>query len=236
MCSENPAGAEAPQNAQGAESFRPLLDEIEARVLGCLIEKQLTTPETYPLTLNALVTACNQKTSREPVMNLSSGDVGHALRQLEGQKLVRMVSGARADRWEQKIDGKLELVAAQRALLGQLLLRGPQTVNELLSRGARMHALEEAELLQHHLERLISRELVVLIPRRSGQREDRYMHLLGGEVDVEAMAAAMPAARGGAGPDAAARIDELEARVAALEARLQELTADGVQPTKGDEI
>lgn len=195
------------------------LDAISARVLGCLIEKQLTTPETYPLTLNALVTACNQKTSREPVMKLSSGEVGHALRQLQDQRLVKLVSGARADRWEQKLDNRLDLVMVQRALLGQLLLRGPQTINELLSRGSRMHGLNDAEQLQHHLERLVTRQQVVLIPRRAGQREDRYMHLLCGEVDVDALAAAAPSSAP-AGTDVTARIDELEARVASLEAKL----------------
>lgn len=211
------------QGEQSDISETPL-ELAEARVLGCLIEKQLTTPEVYPLTLNALVTACNQKTSREPVMKLSAGDVGHALRQLEQRRWVKMVSGSRADRWEQKIDGALELVNAQRALLGQLLLRGPQTINELISRGARLHGLDDLEAVKHHLDRLIGRELAVHIPRRTGQREDRYMHLLCGDVDIDALAAAAPASSANAvsAADANARIEELEARVAALEEKLRQ--------------
>ncbi len=158
------------------------LSAVEARVLGCLIEKQLTTPEAYPLTLNALVLACNQKTSREPVMNLAAGQVGQALRSLEGRGMARLVMGSRADRWEHRADKALELVAAQVTLLGLLLLRGPQTLNELLTRSNRMHDFDDTEQVQHHLERLISRELACLLPRQSGQREERYMHVLGDPV------------------------------------------------------
>ena len=106
----------------------------EVRILGSLIEKQATNPETYPLTLNALVLACNQKTSREPVMNLSQGQVGQSLRALESQGMTRLQMGSRADRWEQRTEKQLELVHAQVILLGLLLLRGPQTLNELLTR------------------------------------------------------------------------------------------------------
>ena len=201
------------------------LTTIEARVLGCLIEKQLTTPEAYPLTLNALVLACNQKTSREPVLNLTAGQVGQALRSLEGREMARLVMGSRADRWEHRADKALELVAAQVVLLGLLLLRGPQTLNELLTRSSRMHDFEEAEQVQHHLERLISRELACLLPRQSGQREDRYMHLLGDPADLQAALAARAnePQRATAGGQQDERLDALEARIAALEERLAQL-------------
>ena len=198
---------------------------VEARVLGCLIEKQLTTPEAYPLTLNALVLACNQKTSREPVLNLTAGQVGQALRSLEGREMARLVMGSRADRWEHRADKTLELVAAQVVLLGLLLLRGPQTINELLTRSSRMHDFDDAEQVQHHLERLISRELVCLLPRQSGQREDRYMHVLGDPADLQAalVARVSEPQRAMSGGQQDERLDALEARIAALEERLAQL-------------
>ena len=200
------------------------LTSIEARVLGCLIEKQATTPETYPLTLNAVVLACNQKTSREPVLNLSPGEVGHALRSLEGRGLSRLVMGSRADRWEQRTEKQLELVHAQVILLGLLLLRGPQTLNELLTRSQRMHDFEDVAELQHQLERLISRDLACLLARQAGQREDRYMHLLGSADDLQAALSARPAERHD-NPPHDIRYEQLEARIAALEERLSRLEA-----------
>lgn len=200
------------------------LTSAEARVIGCLVEKQATTPETYPLTLNALVLACNQKTSREPVMNLTPGQVGQALRALENRGMARLVMGSRADRWEQRLDKALELVPAQVVLLSLLLLRGPQTLNELLSRSNRMHDFDDGEQVQHQLERLHSRGLATQIPRQPGQREDRYMHLL---ASPEELAAAIASSGKGdsAAPAAASqsRIEELEERVAQLEARLAKL-------------
>ena len=208
-------------NAMAVET----LTIVEARVLGCLIEKQLTTPEAYPLTLNALVLACNQKTSREPVLNLTAGQVGQALRSLEGREMARLVMGSRADRWEHRVDKALELVAAQVVLIGLLLLRGPQTINELLTRSSRMHDFDDAEQVQHHLERLISRELACLLPRQSGQREDRYMHVLGDPADLQAVLAARASEpqRATVGGQQDERLDALEARIAALEERLAQL-------------
>lgn len=203
------------------------LTSIEARVLGCLIEKQATTPETYPLTLNAVVLACNQKTSREPVMNLTAGQVGQGMRVLEGRGLARLVMGSRADRWEQRAEKTLELVHGQLILLGLLLLRGPQTLNELLTRSGRMHEFDDVEQVQHNLERLAARGLVTLIPRQSGQREDRYMHLLGEKADLEELLAARQSAPERSESRAASdsRIERLEARVAELEERLARLEA-----------
>ena len=202
---------------------REPLSAIDVRILGCLIEKQATTPETYPLTLNSLVLACNQKTSREPLMNLTEGQVGQALRGLEGRGLTRLVMGGRADRWEHRVDKGLELVKPQQALLGLLFLRGPQTLSELLTRSNRLYAFEDTAEVQHQLERLIARELAVLLPRQSGQREDRYMHLLGEAADLEALLAARQADVPARGASDEGRLAELEARVAALEERLARL-------------
>ena len=203
----------------------PRLDAIEIRILGSLIEKQATNPETYPLTLNALVLACNQKTSREPVMSLTQGQVGHSLRALEGRGFTRLVMGSRADRWEHRVDKALELVPAQVILLGLLFLRGPQTLNELLTRSSRMHDFEDTEQVQHQLERLIAHDLALLVPRQSGQREDRYMHALGDPADIDTLMAArqQPAERSSGSSVSLERFEALEARIAALEARLAEL-------------
>ena len=199
------------------------LHAIEVRLLGCLIEKQLTTPESYPLTLNALQLASNQKTSREPLMNLETGEIGRYLRSLEGRGLARLVMGSRADRWEQRCDKQLELVKPQTVLLGLLLLRGPQTLNELLTRSNRMHDFEDVEEVQHQLERLIARGLAVQLERQSGQREERYMHLLGEEADLHSLLASRPAARSDSANASEERLQALEARIAELEARLGKL-------------
>jgi uncharacterized protein YceH (UPF0502 family) len=222
--------ADTPSSPEPLNSLEPL-NSSEARILGCLIEKQATTPETYPLTLNALVTACNQKTSREPVLNLTAGIVGQSLRSLEARGLTRLVMGGRADRWEHRSEKQLELVRAQVILLGLLLLRGPQTLNELLSRSSRMHSFEDAADLQHQVERLITRSVVCQLPRQSGQREERYMHLLGDPAQLQATLAARatdstePAGHGQNRALEAGRFDELEARIAALEERLALLEA-----------
>jgi uncharacterized protein YceH (UPF0502 family) len=184
------------------------LHAIEVRILGCLIEKQLTTPESYPLTLNAVQLACNQKTSREPLMNLESGEVGRYLRSLEGRQLVHLQMGSRADRWEQRCDKQLELVKPQTVLLGLLMLRGPQTLNELLTRSNRMYDFDD---------------VAVLLPRQTGQREDRYMHLLGDPADLESLLASRPSGRSEAAAPNEDRLVELEARIAALEERLARL-------------
>ncbi|KQQ55957.1 hypothetical protein ASF84_11620 [Pseudomonas sp. Leaf127] len=210
---------ETPQASQGLQ-----LDSSQVRVLGCLIEKKATNPETYPLTLNALMLACNQKTSRDPVMNLTQGQIGQSLRSLENLGLARLVMGSRADRWEHRADKHLELVPAQLILTGLLLLRGPQTVNELLTRSNRMHDFEDAEQVVHQLDRLIARGLASQLPRQSGQREDRYMHAMGSEQDLQALLVnRQQAPERHAPPPSSERLDELEARIAALEERLAQL-------------
>lgn len=200
------------------------LSDIEARLLGCLIEKEATTPDQYPLTENGLVVAANQKTSREPVMDLSPGDVGHALRQLEPRRLVRSVHGARAQRYEHLAAKAYGLTAQQQALIGVLLLRGAQTAAELLSRTERMTRFADADELRHALERLAEREipLVLRLPRAAGQREERWMHLLCGPVDVSALQIEERSPRSSGAAGLEARIEALEARVQALEAALLE--------------
>ena len=202
------------------------LTPLEARVLGVLVEKQHTVPDTYPLSLNALVAGCNQKTAREPVMALDPGAVNHALRQLEQKGLAKQVFSSRAERYEHRTAAFFGIPQQQAVLLGLLLLRGAQTVHELLARSERLFKFNDADDVRHHLDRLLQREpaLVVQIPRGPGQREDRYMHLLCGPVDVAAIAARLPSASAGEPAHA-----EIEARVAMLEgevAALREQWAD----------
>jgi uncharacterized protein len=203
------------------------LDPVQARVLGCLIEKSLTTPEQYPLTQNAAVVACNQKTSREPLMELEPGAVGHALRTLEDRHLVKVVHGARALRYEHTADQGLAITPKQRVLLALLMLRGPQTVAELLSRSERMLRFHDLDDVRTTLERLCQREpaLVVQLPRAAGQREDRFVHLLCGEPDLSSLPA--PSASAAARGALESRVQDLEQelsalaeRIAALESRL----------------
>ncbi len=196
------------------------LSPIEARVLGSLIEKEATTPDQYPLTENALTLACNQRTSRDPLMDLSSGEVGHALRQLEPRQMVRSQHAARAQRWEHRFASAYGITTQQQAALCILLLRGPQTLNEIFTRGERIGRFASADDVRHALERLSQRApaLVTLLPRSAGQREDRWAHLLCGPVNVEAIAASARPSPAGAAAELLARIEALEARVAALEA------------------
>ncbi|WP_115541504.1 YceH family protein [Xanthomonas campestris] len=199
----------------------PVLDTAQARVLGCLIEKEATTPDAYPLTVNAAQVAANQKTAREPVLTLQTGVVHHALRQLETLGLVRQQFSSRAERYEHRLGSALDLTRQQVAVIGLLLLRGPQTLGELFARTERLARFNDGDDVRHHLERLIQRGLAVQLPRASGQREDRYAHLLSGELDLEALQAAAaraaPSARGGADSS------ELEARVLSLETTVAEL-------------
>jgi uncharacterized protein YceH (UPF0502 family) len=200
-----------------------LLDATEARILGSLVEKEATTPEAYPLTANALVLACNQKNNRDPVLELEAGEVGHALRVLEQRGLVRSVHGSRAQRYEHRFNQSFSVTLKQQALLSVMLLRGPQTVAELLTRCERLLALADAEEVRQTLDRLIQRQpaMVVKLARQSGQREDRYMHLLCGPVDESLLASsAASAPRAGS-----THRDELESRVQSLEQRLSELEA-----------
>jgi uncharacterized protein len=200
------------------------LSAIEARILGCLVEKEATTPDVYPLTTNNIVQACNQKTARDPVMSLELGNVAHALRQMEVAGLVRSQHTSRSERYEHRLNTVLSLTQQQTAIISLLMLRGPQTAYELFARSERLAKFESADDVQHTLERLSQKSpaLVITLPRASGQRGDRYMHTLCGEVDLSAYSSndgseqLAPAER----TSLTTRIEQLEARVAELEARL----------------
>jgi uncharacterized protein len=200
------------------------LTAAEARVLGCLVEKQATTPDAYPLTVNAAVAAANQKTAREPVLALDPGAVHHALRSLERKGLAKQVFSSRAERYEHRAEAAFGLPRPQVALLCLLLLRGAQTAHELLARSERLHAFADIDDVRHHLARLMQRAppLVLLLPRAAGQREDRYRHLLCG--DAPAADTAPPADTAHA-EAATGRQPALQARVEALEAEVAELRA-----------
>lgn len=205
-----------------------VLTIAEARVLGCLVEKEATTPDAYPSTVNAAQVAANQKTARDPVMALNVGDVNHALRQLEQRGLAKQVFSSRAERYEHRADKALDLSKQQLTLIGLLLLRGPQTVHELLARSERQASFNDADDLRHHLDRLVARQpaLVQQIPRGPGQREDRYVHLLSGAVDVAAVTARIASSSSAAGsPSASSPRPALEARVQALEDEVAALRA-----------
>lgn len=217
------------EESQGPAPLSPLLTINEARVLGCLIEKAATTPEQYPLTANAAMVAANQKTSRDPVMELELGEVGHALRTLEYKKLVRCQHASRASRYEHRFEEVYTLTGPQRVLLCLLLLRGPQTAPELLTRSERLFKFNDVEQVRDTLDRLTRRQpaMAVRIPRQSGQREERYMHLLCGAEHAERAAAQMPRAEAGEGGGGLSeQVTALEEQVARLTAALRELGAD----------
>ena len=163
-----------------------ILNEVECRILGSLLEKEVTTPEYYPLSLNALVNACNQKSNRDPVMNLDETVVRQTLRSLEGQSLVRSVSPAdsRVTKYEHRLQEAFNFYRHEIAILCLLLLRGPQTPGELRSRSERMHSFDDLNAVQSSLQHLMKREppLVKPLPRQPGTKETRYAHLLSGDV------------------------------------------------------
>jgi len=157
----------------------PQLISAEARVLGALMEKQLTTPDQYPLTLNSLVSACNQKSSRDPVTRYTQGEVTRTLMELEHRKFVQKEFGSRADKYTQKIISQLALTKKHQALLCVMMLRGPQTLSELNTRTQRMYDFSDKNELQHTLDRLCDREVpfVARLSQQPGQRGERFAHL-----------------------------------------------------------
>jgi uncharacterized protein len=190
-------------------------DPVEIRILGCLIEKQRTTPDAYPLSLNSLRLACNQSTSRDPVVDYSEAEIRTALERLSRRGWVRLASGpgSRAAKYRHLFDQALSLDDAEIAALAVLMLRGPQTAAELRQRTERLHAFDTGEA-EATLERLITRELAERIARRPGEKGERFRHLLGDEAEAEAKAEPARESPG-----------SLEERVARLEeevARLRE--------------
>jgi uncharacterized protein len=209
-------------------SALPILSAIETRVLGVLAEKQRTVPDSYPLTLNTLVAGCNQKTSRNPLMELSETDAQAALDSLKGYSLVMESSGGRVSRYEHNVERVLRVPSQSTILLTVLMLRGPQTAGELRIASERMHNFADISSVEAFLDELAERPagaLVVKLGRLPGARENRWMHLLSGPPSEQMLeaAAAAPAGRGGdasLGEVAALKLNvaRLEAEVAALKA------------------
>jgi uncharacterized protein YceH (UPF0502 family) len=202
----------------------PLLDSEEVRVLGALIEKEATTPEYYPMSLNALVNACNQKSNRHPVVNYDDEIVLQAIDRLRDKKMAAViVGGGRVNKYAQRFSELLNLGRREVALMCTLLLRGPQTLGELGGRSERMHTFEGLDEVEHTLERLATHEmgtLVVKLPKSPGQKEPRYAHLLAGEPPEEPETVSLTPAQTASGGD---RISALENEVAALRAEVGEL-------------
>lgn len=200
----------------------PQLSAIELRVLGALMEKQLSTPDTYPLTLNSLLLACNQKTSREPITNYTSGEVQHCLRLLEQRKLVDIDYGSRAERYAQKLTRVLGIDKRTQAVLNVLMLRGAQTVHELLTRSQRMHEFANTEEIEELLEHLCAKVVPIIcrIPRQAGQREDRFVQLLSGAPDLAAIASLGSTRQGLPTSALEERVTVLEQQLASLEKKV----------------
>jgi hypothetical protein len=195
------------------------LDATEARVLGALLEKEVTTPDYYPLSTNALVNACNQKSNREPVVSYDDDTVEEALHSLRNKGLAMRVSGdSRVAKHEQRFTEKFNLGRREAALLCVLMLRGPQTVGELRGRSERLYEFDDLEAVESTLMRLAEMEYVKKLPRRTGFKEQRWAQLLAGDVEESGVETAAPVERGTVdrGPGDRERIAKLEDELAAL--------------------
>jgi uncharacterized protein YceH (UPF0502 family) len=198
----------------------------EVRVLGSLVEKDITTPEYYPLSLNALVNACNQKSNRDPVMQLDEDAVRDAISGLHSQRMAGPAGGAdsRVTKYEHRLQEVFNFTRAETAVLCVLLLRGPQTPGELRGRTERLHRFETLDDVQSALQKLMQRDpsLVKVLPRQPGTKESRWVHLMSGDVAVEeAMPQSIAATDGGAG--VGERVTRVEEEVAALRRELGEI-------------
>jgi uncharacterized protein YceH (UPF0502 family) len=216
----------------------PPLTDVEVRVLGSLLEKEVTTPDNYPLSLNALMAACNQTTSREPIMRLDEDAVVPATVALRRRGLLRQIqpAGSRVTKYEHLLREEMELGGRELAVLGVLMLRGPQTAGELYARTVRLEPFADLADLEGVLEALMAREpdpLAARLPRRAGQKELRYAHLLSGEPPADAPGSAeepsAPARRGAVDDDRVAAlertVEELRAEIAELRAALEAFRA-----------
>jgi uncharacterized protein len=210
------------------------LDPIQLRVLGSLIEKEITTPENYPLSLNALVNACNQRSSRDPVLDLTEEEVRQVIHSLEDLALVTPVRDTRVPKYEHRIRTILNLRRDETAVLCLLMLRGPQTPGELRSRAERLYTFDDLTAVQSTLERLATRPptdaasnetgpLTTVLPRQPGARESRYAHLLGALPETQSEVHTDPVPTTPNSLSTIQRIARLEAEVASLTAALQEL-------------
>jgi uncharacterized protein YceH (UPF0502 family) len=207
------------------------LTEIEVRILGSLIEKESTTPDTYPLTLNALTHACNQTTNRDPIMDLGEDAVRWAINSLRQQSLVRAIqrSDSRVMKYQQLMTEAKNLDAAERAVMCVLMLRGPQTAGELRGRTGRLAEFASVTDVETTLNGLVARALVVQLPRRPGQKEERYAHLLSGPVaaeerDTRSAVKVEVDANDGRVATLEAAVDELRRELADLRTRFDEFT------------
>ena len=207
------------------------LEDIEARIIGCLIEKSIVTPDQYPLTLNGLTNACNQKSARNPVMALQRGEIQQALRVLEAKHLVQMEENfkSRTEKYLQRFCNTrysdLDFDPAELAVVCLLLLRGPQTPGELRARSGRLHAFADNVEVLAALKRLMVRDadpLVVELPRTPGRKDSEYMHLFGGPIDLEAYATSAKSAAPAVSSKQVS-VAELAERVSSLESELAEL-------------
>ena len=197
------------------------VDAVEIRVLGCLIEKQRTTPDQYPLSLNALRLACNQKTNREPIVEYDERTIKAALERMSNRGWTRFASGAssRALKYRHLLDEALALSGAELSLLAVLMLRGAQTLGELKQRTERLHRFASLEEVAQTIDGLAGRELAVRVDRRPGQKEERYAQLLGGDAPDEPLPVEHAAVDGGD------RIAGIESRLERLESAFEELSA-----------
>jgi uncharacterized protein len=200
-----------------------MLHPVEARVLGALMEKEITTPEYYPLSLNALVNACNQKSNRDPMVAYDDATVEHALETLREKGLALMISGAgsRVQKYGHRIAEKLNLGRRESAILCELMLRGPQTLGELKNRCDRMHHFDDLTEVETVIER--HPELIAKLGRRAGEKEVRYAHLLSGEPPSSGPAPAVETASETVLPTRGDRIGTLETEVAQLREEVEEL-------------
>lgn len=187
-----------------------------------MIEKDMATPEYYPLTLNSLTTACNQKNNREPITNYDDAAVESGHTQLRQKQLAVVITGSgRVAKYGHRAQETLNLNNRELAVLAVLLLRGPQTLNELKDRTQRLYAFEDLDSVESTLKKLIDREMAIFIPRQTGWREPRYMHLLGGPIDIQTLAEpSAPRAAAAATPD---RITHLEVQIETLRAEMEAL-------------
>lgn len=202
-----------------------MLDATEVRVLGALIEKEITTPEYYPLSLNALINACNQKTSREPVVQYDEETVSAALDRLRQKRLAGTITGAgiRVPKHRQRLTEQLNLGRRELALLCVLMLRGPQTAGELRGRSAAMHGFSDIEEVDSCLQHMSERQppLVAVLPRQPGSREHRYVHLLSGAPPAEGLTSDSPVAQPARSRED--RLVALEGEVSSLRAEIEEI-------------
>lgn len=213
------------QDATHPDQDQIQLTPVEARVLGCLMEKQRTTPDQYPLTLNALTTACNQKSSRHPVMSLEQGEVGHTVNALRDRDLIHASFSGRTERYDHRMGGALHLKREGLAVLTVLILRGPQTLGEIRTNSGRLAEFQNLDAVAQTIADLAERTppLVTELPRAPGRREERYAHLLCGTPDPEPVVSVPRADTGPAAVTRDQRIDAMEEELTRLRGEIERI-------------